>query len=98
LEPLHRDAKSGGIAIKLTNGPDGLYNGEAQQVFSYNLDGEQVWYDLSSVFGAPFAGHRLEVTSTTGNSIVWPAGTHPGGSQVKAAPSNENIWFTVYNK
>jgi hypothetical protein len=65
-------------------------------VFSYNLEGKTVWYDLSSVFGAPFAGNRLEVTSTTGESIVWPVGTHPGGNQVKSAPSDENIWFTVY--
>ncbi|KAH7082663.1 hypothetical protein BKA63DRAFT_136149 [Paraphoma chrysanthemicola] len=96
MEPLHRDAKTGGIAIKMTKGPDGLYNGEPQQVFSYNLDGEQVWYDLSSVFGAPFAGQRVEVTSNTGGPIVWPAGVHPGGSQVKVARSDENVWFTVY--
>jgi hypothetical protein len=98
LEPLHRDAKSGGIAIKITKGANGLYNGEPQQIFSYNIDGNQVWYDLSSVFGAPFVGHRVEVTSTSGSPIVWPAGTHPGGSQVKVAPSDENIWFTVYNR
>jgi hypothetical protein len=40
----------------------------------------------------------VEVTSTSGSPIVWPAGTHPGGSQVKVAPSDENIWFTVYNR
>jgi hypothetical protein len=96
-EPLRRDDKTGGIAIKMTRGPDGLLNGAPQQVFSYNLEGEQVWYDLSSVFGAPFAGRRLEVTSDTGRPIVWPAGTHPGGSQVQVAPSRENIWFTVYD-
>jgi hypothetical protein len=97
LEPLRRDPRSGGVAIKLTKGPNGLYNGEPQQVFSYNLDGSKVYYDLSSVFGAPFAGHRLEVTSTSGKSIIWPAGIHPGGSQVESAPSDENVWFTVYD-
>ena len=95
-EPLHHDEKSGGIAIKITKGSDGLFNGEPQQVFSYNLDGEQVWYDLSSIFGAPFSGLRLEVTSDSGDPIVWPAGTHPGGSQVKVARSDENVWFTLY--
>jgi hypothetical protein len=96
LEPLRRDPKSGGIAIKLTKGPNGLYNGEPQQVFSYNIDGLQVYYDLSSVFGAPFAGNRIEVTSNTGAPIVWPAGTNPGGIQVRNASNTENIWFTVY--
>lgn len=96
LEPFHRDETTGGMAIKLTKGPDGLYNGEPQQVFSYNLDGEQVWYDLSSIFGAPFAGQRVEVTSNTGGPIVWPTGVNPGGSQVKVARSDENVWFTVY--
>jgi hypothetical protein len=59
MEPLHGDEKTGGIAIKITKGVDGLLNGEAQQVFAYNLDGAQVWYDLSSVFGDPFVGKRL---------------------------------------
>ncbi|KAF2027329.1 hypothetical protein EK21DRAFT_91623 [Setomelanomma holmii] len=97
-EPLHQDEKTGGIAIKITEGPEGLYNGEPQQVFSYNLDGDKVWYDLSSVFGAPFAGLRVEVTSTSGEPIVWPAGVHPGGSQAKVTKSDENIWFTVYSR
>lgn len=96
MEPLHRDAKTGGIAIKITKTADGLYNGSPQQVFSYNLDGAQVWYDLSTVFGEPFNGQRIEVTSNTGGSIVWPTGTNPGGSQVKVASSDENVWFTVY--
>lgn len=82
--------------MKITKGADGLYSGEAQQVFSYSIEGAQVWYDLSTVFGEPFVGHRLEVTSNTGGSIIWPAGSHPGGSQVKVAPNEENVWFTVY--
>ena len=96
MEDLRRDEKTGGIALKITKNPDGLLNGDPQQVFAYNLDGAQVWYDLSAVFGEPFAGLRVEVTSTTGESIIWPKGTNPGGSQVKVAPSSENIWFTVY--
>ncbi|KAH7412251.1 hypothetical protein DE146DRAFT_274189 [Phaeosphaeria sp. MPI-PUGE-AT-0046c] len=96
LEPLRKDPSSGGIALKITRGPNGLYNGEPQQVFSYNLADGQVWYDLSSVFGAPFKGSRIEVTSTTGGDITWPAGTHPGGSQLRHAPDEENVWFTVY--
>ncbi|OAL02196.1 hypothetical protein IQ06DRAFT_346787 [Phaeosphaeriaceae sp. SRC1lsM3a] len=96
LEPLRKDPSSGGIAIKITRGPNGLYNGEPQQVFSYNLADGKVWYDLSDVFGAPFKGNRIEVTSTTGGDIIWPAGTNPGGSQLRQAPDEENVWFTVY--
>lgn len=96
MEPLHRDAKTGGVALKITKDTDGLYNGDPQQVFAYNLDGFQVWYDLSTVFGEPFVGQPVEVTSTTGESIVWPNGSNPGGSHVKVAPSDENVWFTVY--
>ncbi|KAF1848849.1 uncharacterized protein K460DRAFT_364798 [Cucurbitaria berberidis CBS 394.84] len=98
MEPLHRDEKTGGIAIKITKTADGLYSGAPQQVFAYNLDEgkAQVWYDLSTIFGEPFLGQRVEVTSNTGGSIVWPNGTSPGGSQVKVTPSDENVWFTVY--
>jgi hypothetical protein len=96
MEPLHRDAKTGGIALKITRTSDGLFTGAGQQVFAYTLDNDKVWYDLSTVFGEPFAGQRLEVTSNTGGSIVWPTGTNPGGSQVKVTSSSENVWFTIY--
>jgi hypothetical protein len=43
-ELLHTDAKSGGIAMKITTVNDGLYNGSPQQIFSYSLDGGSVWY------------------------------------------------------
>ncbi|KAF1941124.1 hypothetical protein EJ02DRAFT_423345 [Clathrospora elynae] len=96
MEPLHRDENSGGIAIKITKKAGGLYSGDPQQIFAYSIDNAQVWYDLSTVFGEPFAGQRVEVTSDTGGSIIWPKGSNPGGSQVKVASSDENVWFTVY--
>jgi hypothetical protein len=64
-------------------------------VFAYSLEGSQVWYDLSSVFGDPFAGQRVEVTSASGGAILWGKGTHPGGSQVKVTSSEENVLLTV---
>jgi hypothetical protein len=69
-EELHRDDRSGGVAIKITKTVDGLYSGAPQQVFAYNLEGSEVWYDLSTVFGEPFLGHRVEVESDTGEAIV----------------------------
>ncbi|XP_014562173.1 hypothetical protein COCVIDRAFT_84800 [Bipolaris victoriae FI3] len=94
-EEMRRDEKTGGIAIKVTTSADGLYSGAPQQVFAYNLDNDTVWYDLSTVFGDPFAGYRLQVTGDNGGSILWPKGTHPGGSQLKSAPSEGNIFFSI---
>jgi hypothetical protein len=94
-EQMRRDEKSGGIAIKITKTGDGLYTGAPQQVWAYNLDGASVWYDLSTVFGDPFAGSRLEVAGDNGGLIVWANGTHPGGSQVASAPSEGNIFLTI---
>jgi hypothetical protein len=96
LEPLHSDPRSGGIALKLTTTPDGLLDGSPQQIFAYNVDGDKVWYDLSSVFGEPFKGSRIEVTSSTGEAIVWDKGVDIGGNHVKSAGSGENVWCTIY--
>jgi len=94
-EQMRHDEKSGGIAIKMTKEADGLNSGAPQQVWAYNLDGGTVWYDLSTVFGAPFAGSRLDVTGDNGGSIVWPNGIHPGGNQLTKAPSEGNIFFSI---
>ncbi|KAF2799819.1 hypothetical protein K505DRAFT_356295 [Melanomma pulvis-pyrius CBS 109.77] len=95
-EALHHDATTGGIAIKITKTNDGLYTGAPTQVFSYSLDGAQVWYDLSTVFGEPFNGQRITVASATGGTIDWPQGKNPGGSQVKVASSDGNVVFTAF--
>jgi hypothetical protein len=95
-EDIHRDEKSGGIAIKITKTADGLYSGTPQQVFAYTLDGAQVWYDLNAVFGEPFFGHRVEIESDAGEAIVWPTGSNPGGSHVQSMSSEGNIFLTIY--
>ncbi|MBE3045758.1 hypothetical protein IMZ48_25070, partial [Candidatus Bathyarchaeota archaeon] len=71
-EDLVRDPVTGGLAIKVTTVEDGLYNGAPQTNFAYTLDPEQVWYDLSDVFGSPFDGHAvvLEPTDEDCDSIV----------------------------
>ncbi|KAF2742379.1 putative BYS1 domain protein [Sporormia fimetaria CBS 119925] len=93
-EALRRDPTTGGIALKMTKTPDGLYTGAPTQIFSYSLDGSLVWYDMSAVFGAPFNGQRLTV-SGGGGTIDWPQGTNPGGSQVKLSSSDSNVVFTA---
>ncbi|KAF2020129.1 hypothetical protein BU24DRAFT_406721 [Aaosphaeria arxii CBS 175.79] len=96
VEAFRHDAQTGGIALKITKTNDGLYTGAPTQIFSYSLDGEQVWFDLSTVFGDPFKGHKITVESANGPKIEWPTGTHPGGSQVKVAPSKNDVFFTLH--
>jgi hypothetical protein len=81
--------------LKITKTADGLYTGAPTQIVSYSLDGAQVWYDMSTVFGEPFNGQRVTVTSNGGGTIDWPNGTNPGGSQVKVSSSNSNVVFTA---
>ncbi|KAH7309051.1 hypothetical protein B0I35DRAFT_482792 [Stachybotrys elegans] len=96
-ETFHRDPVTGGIAIKLTRDPNGLYTGAPQLNFAYSLDGSQVWYDLSSVFGDAFPGSKLVEKSANNNcpAIVWPTGSPPQGSQVKVCAADKDVTLTL---
>lgn len=96
-EVLHHDPASGGIAIKLTTVPNGLYNGSPQTNFAYTLDGQQVWYDLSDVFGDPFSGHAIGVKpSLNCPKICWPKGVATSGaSQTKVCSANSDVTLTL---
>ena len=96
-EKFRRDPVTGGIAIKITRDPDGLYTGDPQLIYSYNLEGTKVWYDLSAVFGDAFPGHKLVEKSANKNcpAIVWPDGTPPKGSQVKNCNSKNHVTLTL---
>lgn len=96
-EVLRRDPQSGGISIKISKNADGLYNASPQTHYAYSLDGANIWYDLSSVFGDAFSGSALNVrpSVTSCPSISWPQGRNPGGSQVKVCNSNSNITLTL---
>ncbi|PYH85001.1 hypothetical protein BO82DRAFT_425524 [Aspergillus uvarum CBS 121591] len=93
-QPYHHDPHTGGISLKLTTIPNGLYTGAAQTIFAYSYLERtgQVWFDLSDVFGDPFKGFRVRLgplggTGSTGgngtDSIVWEDGVPPRGSQVR---------------
>ena len=99
-EPFRHDDASGGIALKITRTDNGLYDGSAQLIYSYALDGEQVWYDLSSVFGDAFAGEAVAVKPENEGcgSICWPKGTTPGGSQVKVCDAEGDVGLVVCAK
>ncbi|ROT37108.1 hypothetical protein SODALDRAFT_188305 [Sodiomyces alkalinus F11] len=91
------DALTGGKALKVTRNRDGLYTGEPQTIYAYSLDGDNVWYDLSNVFGDAFAGNKLVVQSANEDcgAIVWEDGTAPAGSQVKVCTASEDVTFTL---
>ncbi|KAL2152136.1 hypothetical protein VTH82DRAFT_5320 [Thermothelomyces myriococcoides] len=96
-EPFQKDPVSGGRALKITIDEDGLYNGDPQTIYAYNLDGPTIWYDLSDVFGDPFAGHKLRVASHEPSCAVieWPNGVPPEGSQVKNCNSDKSVTLTL---
>lgn len=96
-EQFHKDPVTGGIALKVTRNADGLYTGAPQTVFAYNLDNAGVWYDLSDVFGDAFVGSKLTVSSAdqTCQSIIWPNGVPPAGSQVKVCTASQDVTLTL---
>jgi hypothetical protein len=96
-EPFVKDPQTGGKALKITVESDGLYTGKPQTVFAYNLDGGQIWYDLSDVFGDAFAGKKIVENSSNAAcpAIVWDNGTPPAGSQVKVCESGSDVTLTL---
>ena len=88
-EPMTIDPISCGRSIKITIPEDGLYTAAPQMNFAYNLDGDDVWYDLSDVFGHPFAGHRATLASDNCDcpSLEWMHGVPPPESQVRSCYS-----------
>lgn len=105
-EPYHIDPSSGGIALKVTRTPNGLYDSSPQLSFAYALDAQQdgveqkVWWDLSDVFGDPFKGESITAKPTCDSGaceqICWPEGVAPqGGSQVKNCPAQEDVELTL---
>jgi hypothetical protein len=81
-EVFRSDPRTGGIAIKITTVPDGLYTSAPQTVFAYNLVNDTVWYDLSDVFGDPFEGDSVSLIPSE-PAIHWDEGIPPSGSQVR---------------
>lgn len=91
-EPFRHDDKSGGVAIKVTTQPNGLFTGKPQTIFAYNLNRNEsrVWYDLSDVFGDPFEGSEVKVQPAS-PAIRWMDGVPPRGSQVRVVDAREDL-------
>ncbi|KAJ5104327.1 hypothetical protein NUU61_001674 [Penicillium alfredii] len=96
-EPLRHDDKSGGVSLKITTKENGLYDGSPQTNFAYTLDGSNVWYDLSDVFGDPFSGESLVVNPSKADcpNICWASGVSPGASQTKTCTSDSDVTLTL---
>jgi hypothetical protein len=96
-EPFSVDPTTGGRALKITTSSDGLYTGAPQTIYSYSLDGDNVWYDLSDVFGDAFAGNKLVEQSADASCgvIEWDSGVNPGGSQVKECGAGSDVTLTL---
>ncbi|KAL4791670.1 hypothetical protein BDV19DRAFT_290907 [Aspergillus venezuelensis] len=89
-EVYRRDPKAGGVAIKITTVPDGLYTSAPQTVFAYNLVGNMVWYDLSDLFGDPFEGDSVSLLPSE-PAIRWEEGVPPSGSQVRVLQADNDL-------
>ncbi len=96
-EDFVRDPVTGGKALKITRNPDGLWTGAPQLIYAYSLDGDKIWYDLSTVFGDVLPGRRLVEASANSAcpAIVWSNGTPPAGSQVKVCGSDRDVTLTL---
>ncbi|KAF9888647.1 hypothetical protein FE257_008405 [Aspergillus nanangensis] len=94
-ETFRRDARTGGVSIKVSTAKDGLYNSKPLTVFAYNLEGTTVWYDLSDVFGDPFKGHRVTLGPENQDVIVWEDGVPPAGSQVRVHNAGDDLHLSL---
>ncbi|KAJ5650721.1 Antigenic thaumatin-like protein [Penicillium longicatenatum] len=97
-ETFRYDSKSGGIAIKITTVPDGLWQSAPLTIFSYNLSGDgEVWYDLSDIFGDPFKGYPvvLQPAESAEPAISWENGQSPAGSSVLVHSAVSDLVLTL---
>jgi hypothetical protein len=93
-ETFREDPVAGGIAIKISTQEDGLYVSAPTTVFAYNLSDKQVWYDLSDVFGDPFAGYSVRLHPAE-PEIYWQQGIPPAGSQVRVMDASADLVLTL---
>jgi hypothetical protein len=93
-ETFRQDHKAGGIAIKVSTEENGLYESAPLTVFAYNINDQNVWYDLSDVFGDPFKGYPV-VLSPAEPAIDWANGIPPSGSQVRVQDVSEDLVLTL---
>lgn len=93
-QTFHHDPSSGGVAIKVTTIQNGIYKHAPQAIFAYDLENDLVWFELSDVFGDPFAGKRIQIRPPV-PPIVWTRGLPSGGaSQVMTHNATQDLIVT----
>ncbi|KAL1976149.1 hypothetical protein VTN31DRAFT_2431 [Thermomyces dupontii] len=99
-EQYRRDNETGGITIKVTRQPGGLWNGSPQLNFGYTLDGSSIWYAIGDVNGDPFTNETVVVTPANDNceSIVWEDGVPPPGIHPRVCAAEHDVQLTVCGK
>lgn len=96
-EPFTRDPVSGGIALKISPVENGIFKPNVSQtIFAYNLDGDNVWYDMSDIFGDGFAGRTMSLkpSDASCSEIVWGTGKQPAGSAVRVCGAEGDLELT----
>jgi hypothetical protein len=97
-EVFRKDPASGGVALKMTAVDGGLFLPNASQtIFAYNLSkDDQVWYDMSDIFGDAFVGRTMSIKplNSTCEGIIWSDGRQPAGSHVKNCSANTDLELT----
>ncbi|EFQ92070.1 hypothetical protein PTT_10904 [Pyrenophora teres f. teres 0-1] len=96
-ETFTKDPKSGGIALKMTTVEGGIFKPNVSQtIFAYNLDANQIWYDMTDIFGDGFAGRTmtLKPKDPACQSINWYGGKPTGGSQIKNCDASTDLELT----
>lgn len=94
-ETFRKDLQAGGIALKISTESDGLSKSAPQTIFAYNLvSPDQVWYDLSDVFGDPFRGYPVSLQPSEPR-IYWADGVPPAGSQTRVHQASTDLTLTL---
>lgn len=93
-ETYRHDKETGGIALKISTVHDGLYTSAPLTIFAYNLASGKVWYDLSDVFGDPFAGHPVTLKPSE-PQVYWQNGIPPSGSMVRVRDASGDLVLTL---
>lgn len=74
---------------------NGLFSAAPTQILGYTLDANRVWFSLDAVFGEPFAGQKLTVSSHGGTgNIEWPTGNDVG-DLVRDSDPNSDVVLTI---
>ncbi|KAH8704977.1 putative BYS1 domain protein, partial [Talaromyces proteolyticus] len=91
-EEFRHDSQTGGISLKITTVPDGIYTSSPETDYAYSLvdDNTTVWYDISDVNGDPFANYTVALVPSSGacRGFVWENGVSPSGTHTASCSAD----------